>query len=141
MLQWCWLLLKLLLVAYALLLAHTLLGVSRAQPCRHHTALRSALAREAVASDAVASDAVASDAVASDAVVRRLQRARARQCLQPLWSPGLRVDVWLRVGAGQGGCAEAVPLLKPGRCRHAYASLTCITHSLMYVHTKIIHFI
>ena len=131
MLQWCWLLLKLLLVAYALLLAHTLLGVSRAQPCRHHTALRSALAR----------DAVASDAVASDAVVRRLQRARARQCLQPLWSPGLRVDVWLRVGAGQGECAEAVPLLKPGRCRHAYASLTCITHSLMYVHTKIIHFI
>ena len=131
MLQWCWLLLKLLLVAYALLLAHTLLGVSRAQPCRHHTALRSALAREAVASDAVA----------SDAVVRRLQRARARQCLQPLWSPGLRVDVWLRVGAGQGECAEAVPLLKPGRCRHAYASLTCITHSLMYVHTKIIHFI
>ena len=125
MLQWCWLLLKLLLVAYALLLAHTLLGVSRAQPCRHHTALRSALAR----------DAVASDAVASDAVVRRLQRARARQCLQPLWSPGLRVDVWLRVGAGQGECAEAVPLLKPGRYRHAHASLTCITHSLTYVCT------
>ena len=136
MLQWCWLLLKLLLVAYALLLAHTLLGVSRAQPCRHHTALRSALAR-----DAVASDAVASDAVASDAVVRRLQRARARQCLQPLWSPGLRVDVWLRVGAGQGECAEAVPLLKPGADTHTHHSLASLTHSLMYVHTKIIHFI
>jgi hypothetical protein len=135
MLQWCWLLLKLLLVAYALLLAHTLLGVSRAQPCRHHTALRSALARDAVASDAVASDAVASDAVASDAVVRRLQRARARQCLQPLWSPGLRVDVWLRVGAGQGGCAEAVPLLKPGADTHTHHSLASLTHSLTYVCT------
>lgn len=97
MMRFCFVLAKALLVAYLLLLAHTVYQLMHPQPCRHDLALQKS--------------------EPGTKEWRRFQKLRYKHCLDPYWpDSSVNVDIALRLGAGRGDgqCHPVTPVSSPG---------------------------